>query len=199
MMSIQATRLTLNSATKSLDTAPFELAQLADHEVRIEVLFNSVSRNDVLLLEGAHSNDYLGVGAVGRIVAVGKEVGSRKVGEVVGVFHENVNRGLATGFSSHLQVNASQVVFLPTTIPLPQASSLLTDGIVAFNALENIPKGSPIAVVGSGNLAYLAVQFAKKVFGLHVTIFSLGAAEGVSGWGADAVDAYSLESTKKYE
>jgi len=60
---------------------------VGDSEVRIEVLFNSVSRNDVLLSEGAHSNDYLGVGAVGRIVSVGKEVGSRKVGEVVGVFH----------------------------------------------------------------------------------------------------------------
>jgi NADPH:quinone reductase-like Zn-dependent oxidoreductase len=150
---------------------------------------------------GRPSLDYLGVGVVGRVVAVGKEVGARKVGEAVGVYHENINRGgFKTGFATYLQVDAGQVVFLPPSIPLEQASSLLTDGILAFNALENFPQGSPVAVVGTGNLAYLTVQFAKRVFGLHVTVFSLGLTEGVAELlGADAVDVYSVANTKKYE
>ena len=61
-------------------------------------------------------------------------------------------------------------------------------------------KGSPIAVVGTGNLAYLTVQFAKKVFNMHVTVFSLGGVEGVAeSLGADAADVYSVENAKKYE
>jgi D-arabinose 1-dehydrogenase-like Zn-dependent alcohol dehydrogenase len=138
---------------------------------------------------------------VGRVVAVGKAVGSRKVGEAVGVYHSSVNKGaFKTGFASHLQVDANQVVFLPTTIPLEQASSLLTEGIVAFNALQQVPKGVPIAVVGTNSLAYLTVQFAKRVFNLHVTVLALGPSEGIAeAFGADAADVYSPASTKKYE
>ena len=87
--------------------------------MRIQVLFSGITRNDVLLLENKLANDFFGVAAVGRIVEVGKEVGARKAGEVVGVYHENVNRGeFKTGFSNFLQVDVSQVVFLPVTIPL---------------------------------------------------------------------------------
>ena len=32
-------------------------------------------------------------------------------------------------------------------------------------------KGSSVAIVGTNNIAYLAVQFAKKAFGLNVTVF----------------------------
>lgn len=91
------------------------------------------------------------------------------------------------------------MVFLPTTIPLEQASSLLTEGIVAFNALQQVPKGVPIAVVGTNSQAYLTVQFAKKVFKHHVTVLSLGSAEGVAeSFGADAADILSTETIKKY-
>lgn len=168
--------------------------------MRIQVLFSAVSRNDVLLLEGSHSADYLGAAAVGKVVAVGKDVGTRKVGEVVGVFRENVNRGTQnSGFATHLQVDVGQVVFVPPSIAPEQASSLLSEGIVAFNALEKIPHGSPIAIIGTNNLAYLAVQFAKRVFGLQVTVFSQGSAEGVAAaLGADAADTYSAENIKKY-
>jgi D-arabinose 1-dehydrogenase-like Zn-dependent alcohol dehydrogenase len=200
-MSLQASRLSLNSESKQLETTTFELAELGEHEVRIQVLFNAISRNDVLMVEGKHGSDFFGPAAVGRVVAVGKAVGSRKVGEAVGVFHKSVNRGsFKSGFSSYLQVEASDVVFIPTSIPLEQASSLLSDGVVAFNSLERLPQGAVIAVIGTGNLAYLTVQFAKRVFGHHVTVFSLASSEGVAeSLGADAADVYSIPNTKKYE
>lgn len=187
---VSTSTLSINPNTRHLETVTSELPELGENEVRIQVLFNAISRNDVLIVEGKHGEDYWGVGAVGRVVAVGKAVGSRKVGEVVGVYHASINRGaFKTGFTSHIQVDASQVIFLPTSIPLEQASSLLTEGIVAFNALQQIPKEVPIAVVGTNSQAYLTVQFAKKVFKHHVTIFSLGSVEGVAeSFGADAVD-----------
>lgn len=176
-MSLQVSTLSINSETRHLETVTSDLSELGENEVRIQVLFNAISRNDVLILEGKHGDDYWGVGAVGRVVAVGKGVGSRKVGEAVGVYHSSINRGaFKTGFASYIQVDASQVVFLPSTIPLEQASSLLTEGIVAFNALQQVPKGVPIAIVGTNSQAYLTVQFAKKVFKHHVTVLSLGSA-----------------------
>ena len=54
---------------------------------------------------------------VGRVVATGKDVGSRKNGEIVGVYFENANRGeYATGFSNYLQVKADRTVYIPDTI-----------------------------------------------------------------------------------
>jgi NADPH:quinone reductase-like Zn-dependent oxidoreductase len=107
-MSLQVSTLSINPDTRHLETVTKDLPELAEHEVRIQVLFNAISRNDVLIVEGKHGEDYWGVGAVGRVVAVGKGVGSRKVGEAVGVYHASTNRGaFKTGFASYLQVDAS--------------------------------------------------------------------------------------------
>lgn len=133
-MALEATRLTLQANTIHPQT--FSLPQLNDQQVRIQVLFSGITRNDVLQLDNKLENDFFGVAAVGRIVEVGKAVGARKVGEVVGVYHENVNRGeFKTGFSNFLQVDVSHVVFLPVNIPLEQASGLLGDGITAYNSV----------------------------------------------------------------
>jgi D-arabinose 1-dehydrogenase-like Zn-dependent alcohol dehydrogenase len=199
-MTLEASRLTINPETKQLLTSTFELPELGAEEVRIQVLFSGISRNDILILEGKLTNDFFGTASVGRVVAIGKDVGNRKVGEVVGVYHQSVNRGeYSTGFSTFLQVNISQVVYVPNTIPLEQASTLLAEGVVAYNSLEKLNKGSSIAVVGTGNLAYLTAQFAKKVFGFHVTVLTLGSTEGVTeSFGADAADVLTIASLKKY-
>lgn len=86
-MSLQASRLSIHPDTKQLETTTFDLPEIGDHDVRIRVLFNSISHNDLLFLEGKNSNDFFGVGAVGRVEAVGKSVGSRKTGEIVGIYH----------------------------------------------------------------------------------------------------------------
>jgi D-arabinose 1-dehydrogenase-like Zn-dependent alcohol dehydrogenase len=200
-MSLEASRLFVNKETRELASTAFKLPELSENEVRIQVTYSGISRNDILYIEGKLANDYFGVAAVGNIVAIGKNVGTRKVGEVVGVYYENINRGeYKTGYSTYLQIDVSHVIYLPITISLEQASGLLGDGVVAFNALERLPKGSVIAVIGSGNLAYLTVRFAKLVFGFHVTVLSLGTVEGIAeSFGADAADVYSIANVKKYE
>jgi NADPH:quinone reductase-like Zn-dependent oxidoreductase len=37
------------------------LNELADNEVRIQVLFTGINKNDLLYLDGKHRNDYFGV------------------------------------------------------------------------------------------------------------------------------------------
>jgi D-arabinose 1-dehydrogenase-like Zn-dependent alcohol dehydrogenase len=51
------------------------------------VLYAAISRDDLLILQGKTTHDYFGVEVVGRISAIGEAVGTRKIGEVVGVFH----------------------------------------------------------------------------------------------------------------
>lgn len=133
-------------------------------------------------------------------MAVGKNVGFRKIGERVGVYFPNVNRGEnITGFASHIQVDSSRVLYIPDTISSEQASALLGDGVAAFSSVEKLPVGSTIAVLGTNNSAYLTVLFAKKVFKHNVTVLSLNSSEGIAeAFGADAADVYSLETVKKY-
>lgn len=72
-------------------------------------------------------------------------------------------------------MHQDQAIYIPNSIPLDQAASLLGSGVVAYRSLLKSEKGNSIAIIGANHLAYLIVQFAKSVFGLHVTVF---AAEG---------------------
>lgn len=72
------------------------------------------------------------------------------------------------------------MIFIPNSIPLDQVASLMGSGVTAFKSLLRSEKGTHIAVVGANHLAYLTVQFAKLVFGLHVTVFSAEGAQGLA-------------------
>jgi D-arabinose 1-dehydrogenase-like Zn-dependent alcohol dehydrogenase len=52
--------------------------------------------------------------------------------------------------------------------------------VVAYKSLLKSDKGNHIAIVGGNHLAYLTVQFAKSVFGLHVTVFAAEGSEGLA-------------------
>lgn len=160
---------TLNWSEGKFASSQSELAPLAANELRVEVLYSGISNDDLHAIKTGSTRGYFGTEIVGRVVAVGSAVGSRKVGEIVGVVRGNFGSG--SGFATHLQLTQDEVVFIPSTIPVEQAASLLGTGVVAYKSLLRTPKGSPIAVVGSNHLAYLTVQFAKKVFGLHPTLF----------------------------
>jgi len=56
-----------------------------------------------------------------------------------------------------------------------------------------------VAIIGGNHLAYLTVQFAKLVFGLHVTLFGVEGLQGLGEFGADAVETISIGSIKKFE
>ena len=89
-MAQETTRLELD-ANNTLTCVKAELAPLADSDVRIQVLYSGISKNDLLYLEGKHRNDFFGSEVVGKVVAVGKNVGHCKVGQTVGVHHSNQN------------------------------------------------------------------------------------------------------------
>lgn len=102
-----------------------------------------------------------------------------------------------SGFSTYVQVSSDEIVFIPVTITLPEAASLLSTGVVAYRSLLNTTKHSPVAIVGNNHLSYLAVQFAKKYFDLKVTLFISEDSEA-SDFGADNVETLSLDSIKKF-
>jgi D-arabinose 1-dehydrogenase-like Zn-dependent alcohol dehydrogenase len=198
-MAQEVTKLTINEKG-GVEFATDKLDALGDEEVRIQVLCTGISKNDLLLLEGKSKNDFFGPEAIGKVVETGKNVGHCKVGQIVGVHHPNTNSGdLKSGFASHLQVHQDRVVYIPDSIPAEQAACLIGTGTIAFNAVEKIEPGSTIAVVGTGHLAYLTTQFAKKVFKLTVTIFGYeGNEELQKSFGADAFVILSKESLQKY-
>ena len=51
------------------------------------------------------------------MVAIGKNVGHCKVNDIVGVYHGNTNSGdFKTGFSTSLQANQKDIIYIPNTI-----------------------------------------------------------------------------------
>lgn len=196
-MAQEVTRLVIENST--LKTASTQLPELAEQEVRIQVLYTAITNSDVRLLEGKHRNDYFGTGAVGNVVAAGKKVGHCKVGDIVGVYHSNSNCGeFKTGFATFLQVHQSQVLFIPTSIEPEQAAGLIGNGIIAFNAISKLESDSTLAIVGTGSLAYLATQFATKLSNIKVTIFGYeGGEELAKEWGAEGFVALSVDSLVK--
>ena len=70
--------------------------------------------------------------------------------------------------------------------------------MIAFKTLEQVEKGSSVAVVGTGELAYVVTQYAKKVFGQSVTVFGYeGGEELLKSFGADSFVKLSLDSISK--
>jgi NADPH:quinone reductase-like Zn-dependent oxidoreductase len=95
------------------------LPELPDDEVRIQVLYSGISKNEILYLDGFLKNDYFGVEVIGKIVALGKNAAGRKVNEIVGIAFDNVNHGsFSSGFSTYIQTSIKNVVFIPNTIQL---------------------------------------------------------------------------------
>lgn len=80
--------------------------------------YSSINYNDILLVEGHLTQDYFGSEIIGEVIGVGKDVGGRKVGEVVAVQFLSINNGKShlQGFHTIIQVDVNHVVFLPTNL-----------------------------------------------------------------------------------
>lgn len=160
-----------NQEKKAADLQQQPLAPLKPTEVRIKVLFVAINSRDVSKTHCNHQVGSFGTEVIGKVVMVGENVGSRKVGETVGVicseFQHRVN-----GFATFIQVDASRTAFLPVNLPLAESACLLNSGVVAYHALSLNKRAKNIAIIGEGNLAYLTTQFAKKVFKLEVTLYA---------------------------
>ena len=66
-------------------------------------------------------------------------------------------------------------MFLPTNLNVAKATALLSSGAAAYNSLLTVKTeanhSAHVAVIGTTNLAYLFIQYAKKVFKFEVTVF----------------------------
>ena len=98
-----------------------------------------------------------------------------------------------------IQTHQDNILYIPDSIEPQQGAIFLGEGATAFNAIEKVEPGSSIAVIGSGHLAYLVTQFAKKVAGCNVTNFSYdGNEESAKAMGADVFVVLSKGSIAKH-
>ncbi|KAJ1329776.1 propanol-preferring alcohol dehydrogenase [Microdochium nivale] len=78
-------------------------------------------------------------------------------------------------FQEYVIVDRQNTMVLPPQIKADEAAPLFCAGVTAFNGINAIklPKDSWVAVVGTGGLGHLGVQYAKamgyKVIGLDIT------------------------------
>jgi NADPH:quinone reductase-like Zn-dependent oxidoreductase len=85
-MSQKITRLSIGDKNNVVSSEA-ELPPLQDEDVRIQVLFSNINKNDLLQLEGKNNNDFFGTEVVGRVIETGKLVGHCKKDQIVGVFY----------------------------------------------------------------------------------------------------------------
>ena len=134
----------------------------------------------------------------GRIDAVGANVTAWKVGDRVGVgWHgghcfecDACRRGLFIncanakvtgishdgGYAEYAVVPSASVARIPEGLSAVDAGPLLCAGVTTYNALRNSGSraGSTVAVLGSGGLGHLAVQYAARM-GFRTIAISRGA------------------------
>ncbi len=134
----------------------------------------------------------LGTEMAGRIEAVGKDVTTFAVGEVVIAF-----TGLEMGcHAEYITMPAKgKVVRKPQNLSFPQAAALSFAGTSALHFLRrkgDVKSGETVLIIGaSGALGTMGVQIAKY-FGAHVTgVCSTANLELVSSLGADRVVDYT--------
>ncbi len=196
-----------------------EVPELADDELLIAVSACGVCRTDLHVVTGELPPATLpivpGHEVVGRVVAVGRQAGSWKSGDRVGVAwvyrfcgtceycltaRENLCRSPTfTGYHRHGGFAEYIVAHSAFVHPLPDAlgddlhvAPLLCAGIIGYRALKRsrLVPGARLALYGFGAAAHIALQIAKA-WGCEVFVFSRGEAsrERARRLGADWVGA----------
>ena len=90
---------------------------VGDNDVRIQVLNSNINPNDLTAGSSKNKVNCFGSETVGKVTAVGKNVGHCKVGQTVGVHCENNQCGnFSTGFSNHIQVHQNCVLYIPDSM-----------------------------------------------------------------------------------
>lgn len=186
------------TSNKTFEKFPYKLPELADDEVRANVLYAGLCLSDSLHCRakwgGAHYPVAPGHEIIGVVEHVGKNVTEFKKGDKVafGTLRDccdqckNCKRNkepLCTddsldrftyglhwgGYSTHLQQPAKFFFKLPENLDLQKSAPLLCAGITVYNPIKQyLRPGDKCAVIGIGGLGHMAVQFLAKM-GHHVT------------------------------
>ena len=190
------------AATKAggeLQPFEYELGPLGPDQVDIEVMYCGICHSDLSML----NNDWRittypfvpGHEIVGRVKALGEQVGHLKVDQVVGVGWiagscrscdqcvsgnhnfcrqtESTIVGRYGGFADVVRAQAIWAFPIPEKMDLSTAGPLFCGGITVFNPLlqNNTSPLHRVGVVGIGGLGHMALGF-LKAWGCEVTAFS---------------------------
>jgi len=173
-------------------------------DVVVEIIASGLCHSDLAMMTNAWGMSQFplvgGHEGVGRIVEVGANVGSRKVGDMVGVgwmrnscqdcrvclgAQENLCDGMMVGaltafftqngtFAKHCVVPAKFATKIPDGLDPAAVSPLLCAGVTVWNPLNMYANHmSRVAVNAIGGLGHIAIQFAAKM-GMDVVGMSRG-------------------------
>ena len=182
-----------------LKTFAYNPGKLNPDQVEIEVEYCGICHSDLSMINNDWdmSNYPLVPGheAVGKIVAVGSEVKTLKVGQRVGLgwfssscMHcewcmtgdqnlclsaEETIVGRHGAFADRVRARHNWVIPLPEDLDPAIAAPLFCGGITVFNPIVqlNIKSTDKVGVIGIGGLGHMALQF-LNAWGCEVTAFS---------------------------
>lgn len=187
-----------------LEPYEYDPGPLGDEEVEIAVEYCGVCHSDLSMIDNEWKYSVYplvpGHEAVGRIVAMGKQVKGLGLGQRVGVGWTNASclhcapcisgsqhlcrdsratiANRAGGFAERVRAQWLWAIPLPQGLRPEVAGPLFCGGITVFSPLVEygISPTSRVGVVGIGGLGHLAVKFARA-WGCEVTAFTSTAAK----------------------
>ena len=180
--------LAVHQAGITLAPFSYEAGDPADEECIVRVIACGVCASDLTMMKHGWRYPMVpGHEVVGEVVAVGRKVHDKKVGDRVGIGwqsgacltcldclqgNENLcddNKALIIaaygGFADHVKVDARFAFLLPDGVETQHAGPLMCAGVTVYAALRaaGMTSGQRIGVVGVGGLGHMAIQFASKL------------------------------------
>jgi NADPH:quinone reductase-like Zn-dependent oxidoreductase len=168
------------------------------NQVLVEVVATSLNLSDWEVLRGtpmyarigglrAPARRVLGSDIAGRVVAVGSDTTSFRVGDEV--YGDNL--ALMGGFAEYAVAPEAMLAHKPKQLTFAEASTLPQAAAIAFQGMRGVRRGQRVLINGAGGGAgSLAIQLAKRA-GAHVTgVDNSGKLEFMRQVGADDVVDY---------
>lgn len=164
---------------------------LGNHQVRLAIKAVSLNYRDYLVIEGSYNPRQTlplipGSDASAEVIEVGAEVNRFQVGDrVCPIFCQEWLQGppsrqsMRTSLGSPLQgtlqsqcvLHQDGLVAIPDYLDWEEASTLPCAAVTAWNALQGLPAGSKVLLLGTGGVSLFALQLARAL-GFRVALLS---------------------------